>query len=585
MYHEETCTAVYQGKINLVTFTLSDHDQEQNRRKFIEQVKASAKSAKWDLEGRHLRFDNGVIEESNLFEIALKKREDMKIWIEVKIAFLVRVQRNNFFSTDEEIGLNWEAAFERFNSDLIEGFHTNAITIYGMAIQDKKQAKIAKGTRLKQFYNYCITQHHEHKLPFRRLEFIAEGEEKENFDQDIKIEKQKIKTSLLFVGLSGHGKTTLFLAIRDYLQKKKLREVKSTIAERRGRDVLGGSRTEKPEQIQMNTEEYEVILTDTVGINDAETWKIEEKNLNNLHEFLKTLKTCINNVIVVLTCCDDTLTPSTETLQILKKLQIPTQHVVCVNNIAYNIDVANSEARESIIDRSFWLTQQQIAKLLSLTSKFPFFRGSNLLELRRLQLAIIKKQEELKEIRENILSLLKAKQVLRTEYNQEKVDVQTFVKRKEIKLTERVKSSHLRLICAQCPEDTNECHNPCEIRDINQGIHNCRLFSNQNFGRKFLVRAFGSSTALCSKRDCGHALIYHSLSDEVTRTVSKPLFDENDFNKFQEMRTNEKFLEEAVKSISDKIKDLKIKEGDYNIQLREMKKDFNKMKEKVKQTE
>lgn len=184
--------------------------------------------------------------------------------------------------------------------------------------------------------------------------------------------KAKQKVSLVFVGETGVGKSTLLKSIEDFINGVSYEEVKCT-----PKGVNGGAEsvTQETNQYVLSNDEWAVNIIDTPGIGDTRGVSQDEKNMGNITEFLgdygefnavcilikrgssrltERFRYIVNeiranlpkdvseNFLTIMTRADVAI-PDEDTRKAIEELRLPTDNIVPINNLAYEeMDLSSS---------------------------------------------------------------------------------------------------------------------------------------------------------------------------------------------------------------------------------------------------
>ena len=281
--------------------------------------------------------------------------------------------------------------------------------------------------------------------------------------------KKRKKCSLLFVGETGTGKSTLLAAFADFMNGVKFEEVKCTekIA------AKGQSQTKISSQYLLSNDEWAVNIIDTPGIGDTEGFSTDQKHLDNIIKHVGKFgdfnAVCIlikrgttrsttrlkyiigelkahmpkdvqNNFIVIMTR-SDMLIPDKDTLKVIESLQLPIDNIIPINNCSYEeLDLSkyskDSPIRKTVKERQktdYYANHKYLQLLLEHAFKMKPYQGGKILSLKiqrdklkeevgLLKMKIDDSFEIQKQIQENIVALKSAKNIeeLNKAYNQSK---------------------------------------------------------------------------------------------------------------------------------------------------------------------
>ncbi|ETO02336.1 hypothetical protein RFI_35100, partial [Reticulomyxa filosa] len=224
------------------------------------------------------------------------------------------------------------------------------------------------------------------------------------------IQKKKQKNKKMKI---GSGKTTLRMAIQDYLLDKPFEEVISTVENEE--KWYKDNELEKPELGQAQTimcitenfcnDEFDVHITDTPGFSDPRGFEQDEKNFDSISKYVDTLQ--FNAVLVAIPVTtnrnneklkaeiskllellsDDhkrnfflvftfsTTKPDKDTLQVIQDLGLESCRYVYMQNFHYqsNFDLSTDSIRGKFF---FDDSRKAIHQLLTECSKFSVFLTS-----------------------------------------------------------------------------------------------------------------------------------------------------------------------------------------------------------------
>lgn len=190
--------------------------------------------------------------------------------------------------------------------------------------------------------------------------------EAENFRIPLPEAPPKTKVSMVFLGETGTGKTTLLQAVEDWLNGTPYEE-RCMARTRSQSGTQGQSQTKKTRQFVINNHKYVVCTIDTPGIGDTEGFEADRKHADDITQFLShdcefnaicilvrngtnrvtttmqyvisEIKThlpkeLIDNIVVIVTRCPDLL-PSEDTESVIEQLGLPTKRMYMIDNCAY----------------------------------------------------------------------------------------------------------------------------------------------------------------------------------------------------------------------------------------------------------
>ena len=360
--------------------------------------------------------------------------------------------------------------------------------------------------------------------------------------------KKKKRVSIVFLGQTGVGKTTLLCSIADYMNNTPFEKIHGTPK----CAVLGESQTQSCDAKVYKNDEFEVTIIDTPGIGDTQGPQKDKEHVDGIMRFLSDFsefnaiaivlargttradpkmryiigeikanlpKDAANNFIVALTRSDSVL-PDADTVAVVKKLGLPVSNIYMVNNKAYEElhadESLDTQSRAKLLKRAnkankvaYLSNFENIHTLLEEASEFNLYKGD---KIRQLQL----KRNELNN------QVWKCRTLIDDSFNQEKQINDRKYKLKLAKKNKLVFSNHtyekeieyedfetkqglIRTVCSVCGAK-NSCHNPCGL----------------SYGDNIEWCAAIGSDGKCS---CGHSAAYHShtynFPVKKTRTLKK----------------------------------------------------------------
>eukprot|EP00484_Ammonia_sp_Unknown_P020753 CAMPEP_0197024238 /NCGR_PEP_ID=MMETSP1384-20130603/4838_1 /TAXON_ID=29189 /ORGANISM="Ammonia sp." /LENGTH=703 /DNA_ID=CAMNT_0042452591 /DNA_START=38 /DNA_END=2149 /DNA_ORIENTATION=+ len=210
--------------------------------------------------------------------------------------------------------------------------------------------------------------------PSKRRNRLKATNDDENDDDDEKKEAlpappktiyrgPKKKVSLVFVGETGVGKTTLLTSIQDFINRVPFDKVRCT----KKPELVGLSQTQDTRNFPLSNDEWAVNIIDTPGIGDTSGAARDQEHMGSIIDFLGDYgdfnAVCIlikrgttrlstrmryivnelrsnmpkdvkNNFIVIMTRSDVPV-PDKDTMAVIKQLHLPTGNIIPVNNNAY----------------------------------------------------------------------------------------------------------------------------------------------------------------------------------------------------------------------------------------------------------
>jgi GTP-binding protein EngB required for normal cell division len=173
----------------------------------------------------------------------------------------------------------------------------------------------------------------------------------------------KKKVSLVFVGETGVGKTTLLTSIQDFINRVPFDKVNCT----KKPELVGLSQTQDTQSYPLSNDEWAVNIIDTPGIGDTSGADRDQEHMGSIIDFLGDYgdfnAVCIlikrgttrlstrmryivselksnmpkdvqDNFIVIMTRSDVPV-PDTDTMAVIEQLNLPTGNIIPVNNNAY----------------------------------------------------------------------------------------------------------------------------------------------------------------------------------------------------------------------------------------------------------
>lgn len=322
---------------------------------------------------------------------------------------------------------------------------------------------------------------------------------------DFNNNKSDVNVSIVFLGETGVGKTTLLCSISDYLMNIKFSKMNKTPKSNK----LGMSQTQQCTLKTIKGNGFCSTLIDTPGIGDTQGIMEDERHIDDICNFLgnnlefnvicivltrgttratpklkyvineiksNLPKDCKNNFIIALTRCDNILLPDSDTISVINELNLPTNHIFMINNSAYEdlyVSNKNSKNNENILKQAnlqssfaYHANFENIKNLLYKSSQFKPYIGKKIAELR------IKRNELNNNVyicrrlindsfkQESQLTILKT-QLINCKLDTNKYKDFQFNKSIKYEVFEQ-KLNVVRTICSICG-DHHSCHNPCYL--------------------------------------------------------------------------------------------------------------------------
>jgi GTPase SAR1 family protein len=229
--------------------------------------------------------------------------------------------------------------------------------------------------------------------------------------------KSKQQVSLVFVGETGSGKTTLLESLKDTIHGIPY-EHRSVVPKT---EKKGKSQTKECNQFGLTNKEWFVNIIDTPGIADTEGITEDEAHLKKIVDFIIeygefnavcfvikngtsratiTMKYVINeiksmlpkdakdNFIVCLTNSQSPF-PTEDTLAVIQELGLPEDKIVCVNNLAYEVQAINPRATdvqrklvEKTKESTFSANQAYLWTLIEEASSYKLYKSEGIKNLK-----------------------------------------------------------------------------------------------------------------------------------------------------------------------------------------------------------
>eukprot|EP00486_Rosalina_sp_Unknown_P015012 CAMPEP_0201593372 /NCGR_PEP_ID=MMETSP0190_2-20130828/190990_1 /ASSEMBLY_ACC=CAM_ASM_000263 /TAXON_ID=37353 /ORGANISM="Rosalina sp." /LENGTH=747 /DNA_ID=CAMNT_0048052525 /DNA_START=91 /DNA_END=2335 /DNA_ORIENTATION=+ len=257
-----------------------------------------------------------------------------------------------------------------------------------------------------------------------------EEDEKKQYAPDIPQQSRyrgpKKQVSLVFVGETGVGKTTLLTSLNDFINHVSYEQVRTT----KKPELVGLSQTQHTEQFPLSNEEWAVNIIDTPGIGDTNGAERDEQHMGGIIDFLGNYgdfnAVCIlikrgttrlttrmryivnelrsnmpkdvqNNFIVIMTRSDVPV-PDKDTMAVIEQLNLPTGNIIPVNNGAYEeLDLSKYPKGSPIIKivkqrqkQDYDSNHQYLQILLETAVAMQPYQGNKMSELKQ-------KRDKLKE--------------------------------------------------------------------------------------------------------------------------------------------------------------------------------------------
>jgi DNA polymerase III delta prime subunit len=237
----------------------------------------------------------------------------------------------------------------------------------------------------------------------------------------------KKEVSLVFVGQTGVGKTTLLKALEDFIDGVAFEDIKPTPK----CGAAGMSQTQEVDRYTLTNSEWLVHIIDTPGIGDTAGAATDQRHMDDIIDFIggsgefnaicflfkkgdpratPSLRYIVNEIkmhlpkdmknnLVTLLTRSEVPTPDKDTMAVLKQLGLPTKNIIPINNLAYEEQayieddgddaedgfMSGDMARESVriaAKSQYSLNMKFLRMLLEYSHKMPAYRAEKMMKLK-----------------------------------------------------------------------------------------------------------------------------------------------------------------------------------------------------------